>query len=612
MQTLEKQIPTPWISKATEARVQQMTLLEKIGQMTQVEKNSLKPGDVARLGLGSVLSGGGGNPTPNNPESWRSMVKAFQEEALSSRLGIPLLYGSDGVHGHNNVVGATIFPHNIGLGCTRDADLVKRIARVTALECVATGVRWDFAPAVSIPRDIRWGRSYEGYSQDAKLVSDLATAYVEGLKGEAWDSPTAVLPSVKHFIADGATKWGTSTRSDRVNLETDRTLAIAKMGEDFVALLDRGAWQLDQGASTLEESILRSEDLAGYAATIAAGALNVMVSYSSWMGTRMHEHKYLLTDVLKGELGFQGFLVSDWEAVQQLPSDFYGNVVSSINAGLDMIMVPFDFTTFMSTLEKAVVNGDVPLERIDDAVSRILHAKEALGLFENPRTAAKLLEKVGSAEHRAVAREAVHKSLVLLKNENVLPLSRDTRLLVAGQAAHDVGLQCGGWSITWMGEAGATTPGTTILEGLQSLGTENSIVYDVDGSGEERFEIGLVVLSEETYAEGMGDRINLGLNTKQKALLERVRARCEKMVVLLISGRPLIITNDISNWDAFVAAWLPGTEGAGIADVLYGEQPFTGKLGFHWAESHDDIPLTPSSKALFKLGFGLSTDGDWY
>jgi beta-glucosidase len=612
MQTLQKQIPTPWISESTEARVAQMTLLEKIGQMTQVEKNSLKPGDVKRLALGSVLSGGGGNPTPNNPQTWRSMVEAFQEEALDSRLGIPLLYGSDGVHGHNNVVGATIFPHNIGLGCTRDADLIKRIARVTALECVATGVRWDFAPAVSIPRDIRWGRSYEGYSQDAKLVSELATAYVEGLKGEAWDSPTAVLPSVKHFIADGATNWGTSTRSDRVNLETDRTLAIAKMGEDFVALLDRGAWQLDQGASTLPESILRKEDLAGYAATIAAGALNVMVSYSSWMGTRMHEHKYLLTDVLKGELGFQGFLVSDWEAVQQLPNDFAGNVVSSINAGLDMIMVPFDYQAFMSTLEQAVTNGDVPLERIDDAVSRILHAKEVLGLFQNPRTDAKLLEKVGCLEHRAVAREAVQKSLVLLKNNGVLPLSRDTRLLVAGKAAHDVGLQCGGWSITWMGEAGPTTPGTTILEGLQSLAAENTVIYDLEGTGEEHFEVGLVVLSEATYAEGMGDRISLDLNAEQKTLLERVRARCEKMVVVLISGRPLIVTNDIANWDAFVAAWLPGTEGAGVSDVLYGEQPFTGKLGFHWAESHDDIPLTTSSKALFELGFGLTTDGDWY
>jgi beta-glucosidase len=611
MQTLEK-IPTPWISKATEARVAQMTLLEKIGQMTQVEKNSLKPGDVKRLALGSVLSGGGGNPTPNNPETWRSMVEAFQEEALSSRLGIPLLYGSDGVHGHNNVVGATIFPHNIGLGCTRDADLVRRIARVTALECVATGVRWDFAPAVSIPRDIRWGRSYEGYSQDAVLVAKLATAYVEGLKGKAWNLPTSVLPSVKHFIADGATKWGTSTRSDRVNLETDRTMAIAKMGEDFVAMLDRGAWQLDQGASTLPESILRAEDLSGYAATIAAGALNVMVSYSSWMGTRMHEHKYLLTNVLKGELGFQGFLVSDWEAVQQLPNDFYGNVVSSINAGLDMIMVPFDFEGFISTLERAVVNGDVSLARIDDAVSRILHAKEALGLFEHPRTDAKLLEKVGSAKHRAVALEAVQKSLVLLKNDFVLPLSRDTRLLVAGQAAHDVGLQCGGWSITWMGEAGATTPGTTILEGLQSQAAENMVVYDLEGTGEERFEVGLVVLSEATYAEGMGDRFSLELNTEQKALLERVRTRCEKMVVVLISGRPLIVTNEIANWDTFVAAWLPGTEGAGVADVLYGEKPFTGKLGFHWAESHDDIPLTPSSKALFELGFGLTTDGEWY
>lgn len=603
---------TSWTSDAVEALLSQMTLLEKIAQMTQVEKNSVLPGDVAHFGLGSVLSGGGGNPDPNTPATWRAMVEGFQQEALRSRLGIPLLYGSDGVHGHSNVVGATIFPHNIGLGCTRDPDLLRRIARVTALECVATGVRWDFAPAVSIPRDIRWGRTFEGYSQDSSVVCELAEAFVEGLKGEGWNSATAVLPSVKHFIADGATRWGSSMRVNALQLEVDQTLANAQTDQGLAALMEKGAWQLDQGASTLEEEVLRREDLAGYIAAIRAGALNVMVSYSSWQGIRMHQHRYLLTDVLKGELGFQGFLVSDWEGVQQISSDFYSSVVASINAGMDMVMVPFDYKAFIAALFEAVSRGDVALERIDDAVRRILHVKEALGLFQNPLTDGTLLGQVGCPEHRTVAQEAVRKSQVLLKNDGVLPLERGTRMLVAGKAAHDIGMQCGGWTISWMGQAGPITSGTTILEGIRATAEDPSlIVYHPNGNVDAdagQFEVGLVVIAEEPYAEGMGDRADLSLNPEHLALLERVRASCAKMIVLIVSGRPLVLPEALEGWDALVASWLPGTEGAGIADVLYGIYPFSGKLSFHWPRSMADLPLSPSSQALFDLGFGLSLE----
>lgn len=583
-----------------------MTLAEKIGQMTQPEKNSVKPGDVARLSLGSVLSGGGGNPEPNTPQTWRAMVTAFIEESQQSRLSIPLIYGSDAVHGHNNVVGATIFPHNIGLGCTRDTDLLRRIGRATALEACATNVRWSFAPAVSIPQDIRWGRSFEGYSQDTKIVSELAAALVEGLKGEAWNSPTSVLPSVKHFVADAATTWGSGGRVQNMATEEDRTLALAKMGEDFVTLLDRGAWQIDQGDTEVDEQTLRDVHLPPYRAAIEAGALNVMVSYSSWNGLKMHAHRYLLTEVLKGELGFQGFIVSDWEGVQQVDPDFDQAVVVSINAGVDMVMVPFEYERFIASLKKAVEDGQVSRERIDDAVRRILTAKYALGLFERPHTDPKLLEKVGSAEHRAIAREAAAKSAVLLKNEgNLLPLQPGAgKILVAGQAANDVGLQCGGWTVTWMGSPGPVTPGTTILAGLQHLHPE-LFEYDADGSGSDPYEVGVVVLAEETYAEGMGDRTELKLTDEHLALLERVRPRCRQLVVVLLSGRPLVVTEQLPQWDAFVAAWLPGSEGNGVADVLCGTQPFTGRLSFDWPGSQADLRRGPHTGRLFQIGDGL-------
>ncbi|GEM46741.1 glycoside hydrolase family 3 protein [Deinococcus cellulosilyticus] len=586
----------------------QMTLAEKIGQMTQPEKNSVKPGDIAKYSLGSVLSGGGGNPTENNPRNWREMVLGFIEEAKQSRLKIPLIYGVDAVHGHNNMHGATIFPHNIGLGATRDVDLVRRIGRATALEVAATGVRWDFAPAVSIPYDIRWGRSFEGYSQDTALVSELAAAYIEGLRGENWNSPSSVLPSVKHFVADGATTFGSSRRisGDPNALQNDATLANAHVDAGMQALLSQGAWQLDQGNSEIDEETLRTVHLPPYQKAIEAGALNIMTSYSSWNGVKMHGHSYLVNDVLKGEMGFEGFIVTDWEGIDQIDADYYTCVVKSINAGIDMVMVPFKYERFIETLSKAVENGDVPLSRIDDAVTRILKTKHALGLFDEQEIPD--LSVVGSRAHREVAREAVRKSQVLLKNEGVFPFSKTQKVLLAGSAANDLGAQCGGWTISWMGSHGQITEGTNILEAFRAtVANPELIQYSEDGLSTETFDVGVVVIAEEPAAEGMGDRFELKLTQAHLDVIANARKSCKKLAVLLLSGRPYVITDHLPEWDAFVASWLPGSEGQGVADVVFGDFPFTGKLSFYWPYSQQDLKLAQESKHLFKLGDGLTT-----
>ena len=584
----------------------QMTLAEKIGQMTQVEKNSITPAEVANKFIGSVLSGGGANPTPNTPEAWTEMVRRFQTPALQTRLGIPLIYGVDAVHGHNNLKGAVIFPHNIGLGATRDAALIERIGQITAAEILATGVHWNFGPTVAVPRDIRWGRTYEGYSQDTDLVSTLGTAYLRGLQnaGDRPDlsHPRTVLGSVKHYVGDGGTRWGSTPTYEWIEAGT------------WSSPDDR--WSLDQGVTDIDEATLRAIHLPPYQVAIEAGAKNIMVSYSSWDGLKLHGHKYLLTDVLKNELGFSGFLVSDYRAINQLAADNYTCVVASINAGLDMIMVPTAYEPFIADLTRAVEQGDVPLARIDDAVRRILAVKFDLGLFEQPFADPALLNLVGSEAHRAVAREAVQKSLVLLKNDNqTLPLAKDTPLIfVAGQAADDIGLQCGGWTIEWQGQTGNITPGTTLLAGLKNVVSKNTTVhFDPQGNfaqNEGLADVGLVVLGETPYAEGEGDRGDLNLPAADVALIERVRPRCKKMVVILVSGRPLIITEHLAQWDVLVAAWLPGTEGQGVAEVLFGDYPFSGKLSYSWPRSMAQIPLSAlledDESPLFPFGYGLA------
>ena len=575
--------------------MERMTLLEKIGQMAQVDVNSLREGAVRQFGIGSVLSGGGGNPTPNNPEAWAGMVHRVQSEALESRLGIPLLYGVDAIHGHNNLRGATIFPHNVGLGATRDPDLVERIGVITASELLATNVHWTFAPAVSVPQDIRWGRTFEGFSQDPALVSSLGAAFIRGLNG----GERPVLSSPKHFMGDGGTTWGSTRRYEWVqgwwnSQEPDR-------------------WQLDQGDLRTDEASLRSVHLPPYEEAIAAGALSIMVSYSSWNGLKLHAHRYLLTDVLKGELGFQGFLVSDWLGVSQLDSNFETAVCLAINAGLDMVMVPFEYERFIRAVDAGVADGVIPISRVDDACRRILEVKAALGLFDDPFGDKALMPLIGSDGHRAVAREAVSKSQVLLKNrDSALPFSPDVRrLLVAGAAADDIGLQCGGWTIEWQGGRGAITDGTTLLQGIEaSVSPDASLVFQANGEfAGERGEVGIVVLSEPPYSEGEGDRYDLSLPPEDVELVRRVRGQCDVLVVVIYSGRPLIIGGVLDSCDALVAAWLPGTEANGVADVLFGAQPFTGRLPYDWPETMDEVASRNGHAPLFPISYGLTTAG---
>jgi beta-glucosidase len=601
--------------------LERMTLREKIGQMTQAEKNSVTPDEVRRHGLGSVISGGGGNPEPNTPAAWRAMVLGYRAAALEGRLGIPLLYGVDAVHGHNNVVGATVFPHNIGLGAVGDPDLLRRIGRATAIEVAATGVRWNFAPAVSVPVDVRWGRTYEGYGQDPALVGRLAAAYVEGLGGGDWAAPDAVLPSVKHYLADGGARHGTSTRWDRAAVKSvadDPTLANANLAADFLEVLDQGAWTIDQGDVDVDERTLRDVFLAPYRPALAAGALNVMVSYGSWHGQRMHGHRYLLTDVLKGELGFEGFVVTDWAAIDQIDPDFDVCVERSINAGVDMVMVPFDHQRFMDALEAAVERGAVPEARIDDAVRRILATKVRLGLFDAAGDPDRepALSAVGHADHRRIAHEAARRSAVLLQNRGAalpLPPTLPT-LLVAGAAADDVGLQCGGWTISWMGGAGPITPGTTLLQGLRRLRPDAAITFDPEGLGDERAPVGIVAIAEAPYAEGMGDRNDLDLPAADRALVERMRARVDTLVLVVYSGRPVVLGDAAQHADAIVAAWLPGSEGAAVAEPIVGASAFEAVLRYRWPATSADLPLHPfgadprsGPTPLFEIGHGLRT-----
>jgi beta-glucosidase len=579
---------------AVETRVEdvlaRMTLAEKIGQMTLVEKNSIEGEAVRDNFIGGILSGGGGYPEQNTPESWAEMVNGFQQFALESHLGIPILYGVDAVHGHNNVYGAVIFPHNISLGAAADPDLTQRIAQVTAEEMAATGIYWNYAPVLAVPQDIRWGRTYEAFSEDPTLVTTLTTAYLRGLQGGDLAELTTVLGTPKHFVGDGGTTWGSSTTLD---------------------------YQIDQGVTEVDEATLRSVHLSPYLDAIQTGAMSIMISYSSWDGMKMHAQQYLITDVLKGELGFEGFVVSDWAGIDQISGDYYQAVVTAINAGIDMNMVPYDYMRFIGTLTRAVEAGDVPVDRIDDAVRRILTVKFELGLFEYPFANQELLASVGSQDHREVAREAVRKSLVLLKNErNILPLPKDLSLIyVSGLGANDIGVQSGGWTIEWQGAIGPITPGTTILEAIeQTVSPETVVVYDKFGNfkGEGGAEppvadVCIAVIGEEPYAEGIGDREDLSLSVSDKRMLRRLETPCEMLVVILIAGRPMMVTEFIDSWDAFIVAWLPGTEGQGIADVLFGDYPFTGKLPFTWPRAVEQLPQPwLASDPLFRFGFGLT------
>ncbi len=577
-----------------QALLGRMTLEEKVGQMTQADEDTLvETADIATYFLGSVLNGGNSETGANRLTDWREMYDRCQSQALRTRLRIPLLYGVDAVHGHNNVWGAVVFPHNVGLGATRDKALVEEVARVTALETRATGVNWTFAPAVTVSRDERWGRTYEGFSEDPALVAELGAAAVRGLQGASLADPVRVLACAKHYVGDGGTAMGT--------------------GQPFASDANRRG--LDQGDTRVDEATLRKIHLPGYVTAIAAGVGSIMPSYSSWNGEKCSGSKRLLTEILKEELGFEGFLISDWAAIDQLPGDYKSDVRQSINAGMDMVMVPEKYREFVTTLLALVEEGAVPMSRVDDAVKRILRVKLAMGLLDpgrSPLADPALARSFGSPEHRALARRAVRQSVVVLKNEGkVLPLLRTAaRIHVAGKSSKDVGNQCGGWTIDWQGRSGPVTPGTTMLDAIRAAaGKTTRVSFSRSGKEAAGATVGVVVVGETPYAEGQGDREDLSLAKADLDAISAVKKAGVPVVTVVISGRPLVLGEALDLSDAVVAAWLPGTEAQGVADVLFGDHKPTGKLPFTWPRSMAQIPINVGDATydpLFPYGFGLT------
>jgi beta-glucosidase len=585
------------------ALLAQMTLDEKIGQMTQPEQGPVlsNPGDMQKYFIGSVLSGGDSDPSEGNSlQAWTDLYDRTQQEAMKTRLAIPILYGIDAVHGHSNVLGAVMFPHNIALGCTRDRALVEKIGRITAEEVRATGIQWTFSPCVTVPQDIRWGRTYEGFSEDPKLVTVLGEAAVRGLQANDLGNPLSILACAKHFVGDGGTSASTAPRPG--------------MPPNAKARLS-----VDQGDTKMDEATLRHIHLPGYISAIRAGVGSIMPSYSTWNGVRCSASKRLLTEILKEELGFEGFLISDYNAINQInPTDYKGSIAISINAGMDMAMVPTGYRDFFNKLKELVTEGKVPFSRIDDAVTRILRVKFAMGLMDKSRSQVadrNLHRSFGSTEHRAVAREAVRKSTVLLKNANkTLPISKTmARIHVAGKSADDIGNQCGGWTVKWQGQSGNVTPGgTTILQAIKAaVSGKTQVTYSLDGTGAEGASLAVVVVGEKPYAEGVGDRSDLMLVEEDLKAIANAKQAGIPVAVILIAGRPMIITDVLPQADAFLAAFLPGTEGQGITDILFGDYKPTAKLSFSWPKTMDQLPLNihvPKKKyaPLFRYGYGLS------
>ncbi|MCY1136935.1 glycoside hydrolase family 3 C-terminal domain-containing protein [Actinoplanes sp. Pm04-4] len=549
-----------------------MTLDDKVGQMTQSERGTTTAADVTSYRVGSVLSGGGSAPSPNTPAGWADMYDSYQRGALATPLQIPIIYGIDAVHGNNNVPGSTIFPHNIGLGATRDPALVERIGRATAEEVSGAGQDWTFAPCLCVARNDRWGRTYESYGEKPELATAMTTI-VDGLQDNG------VLATAKHYIGDGGTTGG-----------------------------------VDQGNTEISEAELRNVHLPPFKAAIERGVGSVMLSFSSFNGTKLHSHKYLVTDLLKGELGFTGFVVSDWAAIDQLDGQrgfTQAEVVIAFNAGLDMAMVPTDWKVFVGYLKAAVQAGQIPMARVDDANRRILTKKFELGLFEKPYADRSFASTIGSAEHRALARQAVRQSQVLLK-KGILPLAKTGgKIFVAGKSADDLGNQSGGWTLSWQGASGNTVPGTSILSGIRTaVGSGATVTYNRDGTGiDSSYRAAIAVVGETPYAEGEGDRPGaMTLDATDLATLSRLRASGVPVIVVLVSGRPLDIAAELSSWNALIAAWLPGTEGAGVADVLFGDYAPTGKLPVTWMQSAAQQPINDGDgkTPLFPYGYGLT------
>ncbi|MBS2962906.1 glycoside hydrolase family 3 C-terminal domain-containing protein [Actinocrinis puniceicyclus] len=590
-----------------------MTLEEKIGQMTQAERGDLAhQSDITSAALGSLLSGGGSTPTPNTPQGWADMIDAFQARAQATALQIPLIYGEDSVHGDNNLVGATLFPQNIGMGATRDPALVKQDGQITATETRATGVTWAFSPCLCVARDERWGRTYESFGEDPALVSQMETI-IDGLQGSADASTlnknTSVLATAKHFAGDGGTTYGSSTT---------------------------GSYKIDQGVTTVTRSQLQALYLQPFQTAVAQHSVGaVMPSYSSLQivgadaaPIKMHARADMITGVLKQQYGFSGFVISDWQGINQIGPDYESDIETAVNAGIDMVMVPDQYTNFESDLKDLVGKGLVSGARIDDAVGRILTQKFRLGLFERPFADRANAATIGAAAHRAVARRAAAESQVLLKNavdasgSAVLPLSPTANVYVAGGNADDLGDQLGGWSVTWQGASGQTDTGTTIYQGMRADAPNAHFTYSKDASAPMTgSDVGVVVVGETPYAEGVGDVGNghtLDLTAADRAAVDKVCAAM-KCVVLVVSGRPMNIAPIQAEAGAIVASWLPGSQGEGVADTLFGKAPFTGRLPDTWAK-HVDATTTPvdvgipsttgAYDPLYPYGWGLRTDSE--
>ncbi|MFD5626513.1 glycoside hydrolase family 3 N-terminal domain-containing protein [Streptomyces sp. NPDC127072] len=584
------------VKKRVADLVSRLSLAEKAGQMTQAERGAMTtPGDIAAYGLGSLLSGGGSTPTPNTPAAWAKMIDSFQLRSQATRFQIPLIYGVDAVHGHNNLVGATVMPHNIGIGATRDPRLAEETGEVTAAEVRATGIPWDFSPCLCVTRDERWGRGYESFGEDPALVESMETI-IQGLQGRAngkdLSDSDRILATAKHFVGDGGTEYGSSTS---------------------------GTYTIDQGITKVTKQELEAVHLAPYQDAIDRGVGSVMPSYSSLdiLGddvgpVKMHANAAMINGVLKDRMDFDGFVISDWAGIDQIPGDYASDVRTSINAGLDMIMVPYAYKDFLTALVAEVNAGRISERRVDDAVSRILTQKFRLGLFEEPYADTSGASDIGSPKHRAVAREAAAESQVLLKNAGgVLPLRKSQKVYVAGSNADDIGNQTGGWTITWQGSSGAITEGTTILEGMKKAG--GNVTYSKDASASTSgYDVGVVVVGETPYAEGVGDVGNgndLELTAADKAAVDKVCGAL-KCVVLTVSGRPQLIGDRLAGIDALVASWLPGTEGSGVADVLYGRRAFTGQLPVTWPKSEAQLPINVGDASYdpqFPYGWGLTT-----
>jgi beta-glucosidase len=595
-----------------------MTLEEKVGQMTQAERGDVAgdPSLVTTWGLGSVLSGGGSVPADNTPAGWADMVDTFQRAALNTRLGIPILYGVDSVHGHGNLNGATVFPHNIGLGATRDPKLVERIGAITAEETRASGPQWAFAPCICVARDDRWGRTYESFGESPDLVASMETI-IDGLQGDPGelDQTDHVLATAKHFAGDGLTTYGSSA----------------------------GDYKIDQGVDQVDRATFDRLALAPYWPAVQTHRVgSVMPSFSSvdWtedgLGNpiKMHANHELITDVLKGQMGFDGLVISDWQGIRQIPGDYATQVATGVNAGIDMFMEPYSGSPtgapdFIATLVGLVNDGTVLMSRIDDAVSRILTAKFELGLFEHPFTDRSNLDDIGSPAHRAVARRAVQESQVLLKNDGgTLPLSTGRPVYVAGSNADNIGNQAGGWTLTWQGGSTNVIPGQTILDGIE--GVARNVTFSQDAAAPVPANAaGIVVVGETPYAEGFGDvggplwaydpgdhnvprpPKTMELSDADKAAVAKVCAAAASCTVVVVSGRPMAIDPALlSQIDSLVAAWLPGSEGEGVADVLFGKASFSGKLSVSWPRTVAQEPINVGDAnydPLYPFGWGLRT-----